>query len=133
MEVAGIWELGWSAPKTEIELWRMAMRSFGLSRLNATPVTGIRDRLVCEYHSMEELLADRSHLTPVFVDEGGTTELSEFDHPDSALYVFGKAAYSPFSARAKQGMSVRIDCPKMGMLWPHQALAVVMYDRERKR
>jgi hypothetical protein len=133
VEVAGHWELGWSAPITELELWRMAARSFGLSSINMTPISGIAARFVHEYASTDSMIGAFPDLTPVYIDEGGEVELSDFVHPQDALYVFGKATYSPFSARSKKGISVRIDCPKMGLLWPHQAMALVLYDRERKQ
>lgn len=131
IEVAGLWELGWSAPITEADQWDMVMRSFGVETLNMVPISGINKRWINEYPTMDALLAD-SDLTPVFVDENGEQELSEFEHPENALYVFGKATYSPFSNQAKQHLSVRIDCLKMGMLWPHQAAAIVLHDRSCK-
>jgi hypothetical protein len=131
VEVAGHWELGWSAPLTEAIQWEMVMREFGVERLNMTPISGIDARWVTEYPSMEELLADRP-LTPVFVDEGARCTLETFEHPDEALYVFGKGTYSPFSAMAKDHLSVRIETVKPGMMWPHQALAIIMYDRSRR-
>lgn len=132
VEVAGHWERGWSAPLTEVTQWQMVMRSFGVERLNMTPVSGIDKRWVHEYPTLIDLLADRSHLTPVCVDEKSNVELAEFEHPQEALYVFGKARYSPFSDMAKDYLSVRIDAEVPGMMWPHQALAVVLYDRHKK-
>lgn len=131
VEVAGIWELGWSAPITEAVQWEMVLREFGVERLNMTPVSGIKKRWINEYPSMEGLLDDRD-LEPVFVDENGETELRDFDHPESALYVFGKITYSPFSDLAQEHRSIRIDSKKPGMLLPHQALAIVLYDRGSK-
>lgn len=131
VEVGGLWEMGWSAPITEADLWEMVLRSYGVERLNMTPVSGIDKRWISEYHSMDELIESRD-LTPVFIDENGETELSDFEHPENALYVLGKATYSPFQVMAQDHLSVRIDCPSMGMLWPHQALAVVLYDRSKK-
>lgn len=133
IEVAGIWELGWSAPITEYTQWEMVMREFGIERLNMAPVSGIKKRLVEEHRTVEDILDAKPQLTPVFVDENGEVALHEFEHPDNALYVFGKVTYSPFSAMAKKHRSIRIETPKPGMLMPHQALAVVMYDRERKK
>lgn len=129
VEVAGLWELGWSAPLTEVTQWEMVMREFGVDRLNMAPVSGISKRWVSEYPSINELLADRDHLTQVFVDENGGCELGDFLHPDDALYVFGKGTYSPFSALAKDSLSVRIGSVTPGMMWPHQAAAIVLYDR----
>lgn len=129
IEVAGNWELGWSAPITEIEHWGMAMRSFKAERLSMFPVTGIQCRFLDEYESFPDLLAAKSHLTPVFVDEDGAIELKDFEHPEDALYIFGKANYTPFPTYGEGHQSVRIDCELMGMLWPHQAMSVVLYMR----
>jgi len=132
IEVAGLWEMGWSAPVTESVLWEYAMREFGISRLNMTPVSGIKKRWVFEYPSIEEILQDRDGLTPVFVDENAQTELRDFVHPSNALYVFGKGTYSPFSKMAEGHKSVKIGTPIPGLMWPHQALVVVMYDRAKR-
>lgn len=132
VEIAGNWELGWSAPITEIEHWGMAMRSFDVSRISMFPVTGIHCKFLDEYPSVEDMLAAKTHLTPVFVDECGEVELQDFDHPENALYIFGKANYTPFPTYGQGHLSVRIDCPLKGMMWPHQAMCVVMYDRGNK-
>lgn len=129
IEVAGSWELGWSAPINEIDLWHYVMRSFRVERMSMTPVTGIVGKLLDEYPNYEEILAAKPDLTPVFVDENGAVELRDFQHPENALYVFGKANHTPFPQLGGGHLSVRIDCTVMGLLWPHQALAVVMYDR----
>lgn len=131
IELAGTWELGWSAPVTEYEQWWAVMRSFDVTRLNMTPVSGINKRWVHEYASYEGLLEDRD-LAPVFVDENAEVELKDFEHPDNAVYCFGKASYSPFTAMSAGGVSVRIRAPGSGMFWPHQAAAVVLYDRLMK-
>jgi len=130
IEVAGIWEQGWNVPLMEADQWEMVMAEFGVERLNMTPISGIDKPWIHEYPSIEELLADRSHLTPVFVDESAEVELSEFEHPKDALYVFGRCSYSPFHGH--EGQAVKIQTVKPGMLWPHQAMAIVLYDRSQK-
>lgn len=132
IEVAGIWEQGWNTPIKEADLWDMAMRSFGVEMMNMTPVSGIFHKRVDEYHSMEDLLKAKDHLTRVYVDEKGEVELAEFEHPEDALYIFGKCGYSPLMQAGHGHLSVRIDCPKLGMFWPHQAMALVLYDRSKK-
>lgn len=129
MEVAGIWELGWSSPITEIEHWGMAMRSFNVDRISMAPVSGIQCKFLDEYQNIEELLEAKKDMTFVFVDENAEVELKDFNHPENALYIFGKANYTPFPTHGGGHLSVRIDCPLKGMLWPHQAMAVVLYDR----
>lgn len=129
IEVAGLWELGWSAPITESIQWEYAMREFGIERLNMTPVSGINKHWIYEYKDVESIISDRSHLTPVFVDENASVELTDFKHPEEALYVFGKGTYSPFTSMIEGELSIKINSVKPGLMWPHQALAVVMYDR----
>ena len=128
IEIAASWELAWSSPLTEANLWEMPMSEFGVERLNVTPVSGIRKRWVHEYPTMTDLLNDRP-LTPVFIDEVGKTELRDFEHPEDALYVFGRYSYSPAFNEGRGELTVRIDSAKPGMMWPHQALTVVLYDR----
>ena len=132
IEVAGIWELGWSAPINEIDLWGMAMRSFTVERVSMTPVSGVECKFLDEYENFDDILDAKSHLTPVFVDENGEVELKDFEHPENALYVFGKANYTPYTTTGRGHLSVRIDCAQPGMLWPHQAMAIVLYDRDNK-
>ena len=132
IQVAGTWELGWSSPITEIDHWGMAMRSFGVERIAMTPVSGIQSRFLDEYQTIEDLLEAKQDMTFVFVDEDGEAELKDFQHPENALYIFGKANYTPFPTHGEGHLSVRIDCELKGMLWPHQAMSVVLYDRASK-
>jgi hypothetical protein len=131
VEAAGLWELGWSAPLTEAIQWEMVMHEFGVERLNMAPVSGIDERWIVEYPSMEAILEDRS-LTPVFVDEQAPHTLETFEHPDDALYVFGRVSQSAFPVLGKGHLSVKIPTVKPGMMWPHQVLAILLYDRSRK-
>lgn len=130
VEFGGLWEFGYSAPITEYDHWWSVMREFDVACLNMCPVSGISKKMVREFTSMEVLL-DATELTPVFVDESSDIELRDFDHPDNALYLFGKATYSPFTSLGKGHLSVRLG-NGAGMLWPHQAAAIVMYDRHSK-
>ena len=129
VEIAISWEQAWSAPLTEANLWEMPMSEFGVARMNVTPVSGIKKKWIHEYPSMAHLLDDRAHLTPVFIDENGRVELRELEHPEDALYVFGRYSYSPAANEGREGLTVHIDTKKPGMMWPHQALSIVLYDR----
>jgi tRNA(Leu) C34 or U34 (ribose-2'-O)-methylase TrmL len=133
--VAGLWELGWSAPLTEADTWRFMLRDFDVDHWYMAPVSGIADPAVEEYPSMEAVLDEwRGKYTVVFVDESAPVELAEFHHPENALYVFGKANGSPYDVnRCEVDLAVRISTPeRKGLLWPHQAAAIVLYDRWRK-
>lgn len=129
--VAGCWELGYSAPLTERDLWLYPLRDFQVDRWIMAPVSGIRDQLLEE---VDRLTDTDFGLPRVFVDETGAVELQDFEHPDEAVYIFGKAGFSPHPSMAHNGdHTVRIVTPeRRGMLWPHQAAAVVLYDRQVK-
>jgi hypothetical protein len=134
VKVAGLWELGWSAPVTEIDLWQYPLRDFGVDEFIMSPVSGIQGE-VTEYPQISDAFHANPELTVVFVEEHGSTQLTQFVHPDDALYVFGKANYSPFAAHMREGdESVRIDTKlTAGLMWPHQAACVVLHDRGVKR
>lgn len=132
IEVAGIWEIGRSVPIMEADLWKCALRSYGLKTLNMTPITGIHAPWIAEFNSVDEILAAYPDHQPVFVDERAGTELEDFDHPESALYVFGRSCYSPFSDMANGHLSLRIDCTQTGMLWPHQCLPMILRHRAKQ-
>ena len=132
IEIAGVWEQGWTAPMTEIDHWWPAMNAFNVDALNMTPISGISRTGLTEYASIEDMLTAKSALTLVFVDENGTTELSDFVHPENALYIFGRSGYSPFAGHGGGELSIHIDCDTMGMFWPHQAMSMVLYDRRGK-
>lgn len=132
IKVLGCWEVGWNVPLTESDLWIMPLREFGVDELLMTPVSGIAYKRVREYPSVAEALGAHPNLTPVFVDEKGEVELEDFEHPEDAIYVFGKVSYSPYIQLGSGHKSVRIKTEAKGMLWPHQAMSIVLYDRTRK-
>jgi hypothetical protein len=132
IEIAGIWEIGRNVPLMEADLWKCAMRSYGLKRLNMTPITGIHAPWIFEFASVDEMIDAYPNHDPVFVDETAGTELEDFSHPTNALYVFGRSSYSPFTNMAKEHLSFRIECPELGMLWPHQCLPMILRDRGKK-
>lgn len=135
IKVAGIWELGWSAPITEAHLWSYPLRDFGVDEWCMSPVSGIADTAVKEYPEVKDVIAANPDLTVVFCDENGTQTLSEFQHPENALYVFGKAGQSPFVSLFKEGdLSLKIEThANLGLLWPHQAVTIILHDRLMKQ
>lgn len=123
---AGIWELGWNTPIKEIDLWKYPLREFGVDHLAMTPISGIKDRFVKEYPDIDSII-NTYDLPLIIVDERGEIDLENFTHPENALYLFGKASYSPLHHGA---ISLRINTPEnKGMLWPHQAASIILYHR----
>lgn len=142
IKVAGLWELNWNNPLSESWMWSFVLREFGVKDWAMTPVTGIihnekwTGMALNEYHNIDDLLHNESgdDVVRVYVDENGTTELSEFQHPENVLYIFGNAGTRPMVSRFRDGdVSLRIDTPgHSGVLWPHQVLLTVLYDRYKK-
>ena len=132
IEVAGIWEIGRNVPIMEADLWKCALRSYGIKKLNMMPITGIHAPWITEFPSVDEILAAYPDHVPVFVDETSAVELEDFQHPENALYVFGRSCYSPFHDKAEDHLSFFIDCHQLGMLWPHQCLPMILRDRSKK-
>ncbi len=134
VKVVGLWELGWSAPITESNLWMYPLRDLGVNEWIMCPVSGIDEPAVKEYKDIPAVIEANPDLTVVYLDEKAETSLSDFVHPDKALYVLGKAGISPLIAyKREQDVSVKIEtCANLGLLWPHQAVSIVLYDRFKK-
>lgn len=131
VKIAGFWELGWNTPIKEIELWEFLLREFGVETFYMTPITGIRSSFVQERASLEEILEENKDFKIVFCDERAEISLVDFKHPSKALYVFGKANFSPLLVYKKEkDLAVKIDTVEnKGLLWPHQAASIILYDR----
>lgn len=136
VHIIGTWELGWNTPIKEVDLWQYPLRDLGVDRFYMEPVSGIRNDEVTEVSDMSATIQEHrdQNFTVVFVDEKGTVELEDFVHPENALYVFGKATMSPFVAYKKDGDQSLYISTKLngGLLWPHQAATLVLYDRMKK-
>jgi hypothetical protein len=133
IKILGNWELGWNAPYTEYDLWEFPLREFEVYELMMVPITGV-NRKVTEFSSYEEALnaPENENLTTVVCDERGQTDLRDFIHPKDALYIFGKANYSPL-INIQATHSLKISTPQnKGMMWPHQAACIILYDRYLK-
>lgn len=136
VKILGLWERGWSTPIIEVSLWEFMVREYGVDTLYMYPVSGIDNKSVAEIADLETILdAERTlENTIVFVDEEGEEPLTDFQHPERALYVFGKTSLSPYKLYKKASdRSVRIVTPSnLGMLWGHQAALLVLADRASK-
>jgi tRNA(Leu) C34 or U34 (ribose-2'-O)-methylase TrmL len=145
--IAGCWDL-WENPEQEYLVhWRFMIKHFGLDALYMTPVTGSinTDVLDCtetpffELPTHGDVMEVNPKLTPVIVDENGATLLKDFIHPENALYLFGKTGYSVKDVLSNEIASVRIpswsknEKDSLGLLHPHQAAAIVLYDRMNKQ
>jgi hypothetical protein len=146
IKLAGCWDVWQDADREYLAHWRFMVKHFGVDSLYMTPVTGIEQRPradnsdipLHELPTLADVIKKNPNLTPVIVDENGATPLAEFEHPKNALYLFGKVGYSPLESLPQCKVSVRIPSwatdPKssLGLLHPHQAAAIVLYDRRIK-
>ena len=131
VKVAGMWELGWSAPITEFDLWDMVIRDFCVDEFYMSPVSGILKQ-VTEVPDITDAIAANPNLAVVFVDEHADTPLKDFVHPKDVLYVFGKANCSAFLSMKREddlAVCIETNSGSVGLLWPHQAASIVLYDR----
>lgn len=134
IKIAGMWDLAWNTPIKEYDLWIYPIKDFNVDTFYMCPITGIAKN-VEERKNLGGILKENPDLTVIFCDERAKTELKDFAHPDKALYVFGKANYSPFlSLKREQDLELRIETPHIrgGLLWGHQAMSIILYDRYMK-
>ena len=131
VKVVGAWEFGWSTPIMEYDLWHFTMRDFAVDQWIMTPISGITQQNITERFNIPNVVSNNPTLTPIYVDENGEADLEVFVHPADCLYIFGKASYSPWvAAGSPANSSVKIVTPlQAGLLWPHQAAGIVLYDR----
>jgi len=140
VKVAGIWELNWNIPLSESFLWTFPLREFGVMDWAMSPITAITHNeshskmRLTEYETVGEMVKEFSgDCVRVFVDEKGETTLDEFEHPENAIYFFGNAGRSPMERKREGDLSVRLQTvANNGVMWPHQVLVAVMYDRQTK-
>ena len=134
--VAGLWELGHNVPLSEAGLWDQPLRDFGVDEWHMSPVTGINVRErhpeLTEHPTVEGMVWSlRERFNLVWVTEDAEAELSEFEHPRYACYVFGKANWSPFlnlRQPDEDAVHIRTTMAAAG-LWPHQCMTVVLWHR----
>lgn len=133
--LVGMWERGWFAPLSEVSLWEFLVREYRVNSLVMAPVSGISNKSIQEIPEAQlgEFLADSrgKGQTVVFVDEGGSADLLDFQHPAAAVYVVGKTTLSPMKVYGQENdLSVKVPTPSnLGMLWGHQAALLALHDR----
>jgi len=143
ISVAGHWELSWSAPLKESELWNFPLREFDVTEWWMWPVTGIIQREAkVNLHERRDLyeILEEAEGTRVFLEprkefqqfpSGSNVDLPDFEHPENPLYIFGSNHFNPTIAHVREGDPI-VTIPTVrndGVLWPHQCLVALLYDR----
>jgi hypothetical protein len=144
IKVAGNWELSWNTPIKEAELWNLPLRDFGITEWFMFPVSGIKHNehlkvSLYERNSLEEILNENQDIPHVYMEGYNPAfpqyvpkDLRELVHPKDVLYVFGSAHYNPvtYNFMREQDQMVMVPTIKNNsVLWPHQCLVTVFYDR----
>jgi hypothetical protein len=145
IKIAGRWELEWNTPIKEVELWNLLLRDHKISDWYMFPITGIK-HIEAEWVNLHEretfrdILDENQDLVHVYFEPYNVVQqkergidLREFNHPKDVMYIFGSAHFNP--ARFKRDTDLIVQIPTIqneGVLWPHQCLAVCLYDRLNK-
>lgn len=137
IKVAGMWEVGWNTPFMEHDMWEYPLRDFQVDQFYMTPVSGIQKNGVTERDNLGTVINENPDLTPVWIDEDGDTLLTNFVHPTNALYLTGKTLSNPMvTYKQPHHLSVKIptklNSTSQGLLWSHQVIVIVLYDRLMK-
>jgi hypothetical protein len=133
IRIAGIWDYSWNFPAHEISQWEVLVREFNAERLYMTPITGIVNNVLDEKKSIQDVVNDCKGFTPVFVAENGTNDLVSYEHPENALYIFGRTNYSPFNDMIDQGESIKVITPtNQGLLLSPIIAGIILQDRYNK-
>lgn len=133
IKIAGIWEIGWTTPIMEMDLWRFMIAEFNVDEFIMSPISGIANNLVKEVVSLDQAIHDNPHLNVVHVTADADVDLTDFAHPLDALYLFGTANHDTVSCMEVGHQAVRIPTlTNQGGFWPHQAAAIILYDRYLK-
>jgi hypothetical protein len=147
IKVIGHWDI-WQKPTQEYTNWVFLVKHFGVDDFYMIPNTGLglslkNDQVdniqyLYEIDDINDVIGNIDFI-PVILDENGDVELIDLVHPENAIYILGRVGYSPKENLNTNIISVRIPSwskdvnSSNGLLHPHQALAIVLYDREIKQ
>jgi len=134
LKVAGIWEQGWNTPWVEHDQWVYPLQEFGVDGWYMSPKTGImKSSFLTEADNIQEIIQANPDLTVVWVDENASTPLSDFVHPENALYISGRTSESILPMKREGDLSVYVETSvNGGGLWASQAISIILYDRLKK-
>ena len=144
IKVAGHWELSWNAPIKEAELWNLPLRDWSITDWWMWPVSGIKHNehqrvTLHERDDLRTILDENQQSIHVYVEpytrafkQHEPQDLRDFSHPEDVLYIFGSAHFNPVMLGFMREHDLSVQIPTMnnkGVLWPHQCLVTLLYDR----
>lgn len=123
--IVGAWEKDWLDPKVELFMWRQLCAAFGVDRLVMTPALLSERTSVCQFGTVEDALADCEGELVIMEPNSGEP-LDGFEHPDSAVYLFGNA----WAGNARRdGRKVTIKTAKPVDMFAVDAAAITLFHR----
>ena len=131
IKVAGIWQDGWGlTAEIEWALWEFPCRTYEVAQWYMSPIRmPDRGKMLTQVDTVQDAIDQNPDFTPIFVEEAGTTDLTDFEHPENALYIFGSEGESAWLRKGQPGISVQIPVPINGILWGHQCVPLVLQHR----
>lgn len=143
IKVAGHWELSWNTPIKEAELWNFPLRAYQITEWYMWPISGIKHNewqrvTLHERQTFEEILAENQDIKHVYLEPANRAypsvkpvSLVDYQHPTDVLYIFGSAHYNPALLHQTENDDVVMvpNRENSGVLWPHQVLVALLYDR----
>lgn len=145
VKVVGYWDIWYKHKESEYDIsWRYMLKHFGVDEVILIPNLNIVEKIPIDYtevpliemNNISEVLSANPTLTPILIDERGTTSLRNFTHPENVMYIFGRTGHNPFDELNWKGTSVHIESVEKhlgdALLHPNQACSIVLYDRKNK-
>ena len=123
--LVGRWESGWLKPEVELFMWKQLCHAFNVDRLVMVPKELERVTSLDQYDTMEEAI-DSCKGEIILMEPTGNITITQIEHPDDAVYVFGNAMNHN---KQFDGQQVRIDTPSHIDMFAINAAAIVLADR----
>lgn len=123
--IIGMWESEWLDPKIEMFMWRQLCAAYKVDRLVMVPKLLENRTNVDQFDTVAEAIKS-CYGTKIIMEPKGNVKLNTLNHPENAVYIFGKAGKNNQDI---DGMKVRIDTPTMTDMFAISAAAIVLASR----
>lgn len=134
--VLGMWERWLEPERFERRVWKHTIQAFKVDRWGMCDVAGGPFTSPVQYADLATMLAAHPGPKTFLIPPGrieGTGNLSEYEHPENAIYVFGRGGENLVKHVTPADDVVSIHMPLGGAeLYAAVALGQVLYDRQVK-
>ncbi len=128
--IVSLWEHGWLDPGIEAFMWKQLTKAYDVDQVIFSPKRLEQRNFPVQADSIEEAI-DLAQGEPVFLIPGEGEDLTTFNHPKDAIYIFGNAMQGNHSI-SKDQTQVHISTPRDMDFFAINAAAIVLYDRKVK-